>query len=164
MTAGSFVLLRWPWMCSWMPPRWGWSPESLSYAWKLRIFSSTPSFLRGERGAGNGVNNDQVVISQQVKDLALHHCGSGYYHGKGLIHMQQVQQKISKWITNHASVLMHGIWRASSGWTPQTGRAMHSNSSFRGKEAPMPWTLPDLALWISSSRCSSVSFILSVII
>jgi len=36
------------------------------------------------------------LVSQQVKDLALHHCGSGYYHGEGLIHMQQVQQKISE--------------------------------------------------------------------
>lgn len=40
-----------------------------------------------------------------------------------------------------------------------TGTVTHPNS--KGTEAPARWNLPDLALSVSSSGCSSVSFITS---
>ena len=40
-----------------------------------------------------------------------------------------------------------------------TGRVTHPNS--RATEAPVLGTLPDLALCISSSGCSSVAFVIS---
>ena len=64
------------------------------------------------------------------------------------------------WWNVHEIPIVWDLGAFQVGWThPLTGRVRHASSM--GTEVPVLRTLPDLGLHISSSGCSSVSFIIS---